>query len=110
MAEPLSLKLYNMQQSNIPLLSTRMLDDMLLARAAENYLIIDCIPFIETKHLESEILQQHLQALAGEPVTAVFTSMNAVNAVASQLPVVPHWRIFCTGGLTKEYVIKYFGE
>jgi uroporphyrinogen-III synthase len=99
-----------MQQSNIPLLSTRMLDDMLLARAAENYLIIDCIPFIETRHLESEILQQHLQALAGEPVTAVFTSMNAVNAVASQLPVVPHWRIFCTGGLTKEYVIKYFGE
>ncbi len=48
--------------------------------------------------------------LANETITAVFTSMNAVNAVASQLPQVPQWEIFCTGGITKEYVIKYFGE
>jgi uroporphyrinogen-III synthase len=36
--------------------------------------------------------------------------MNAVSAVASQLPQVTEWKIFCTGGITKEYVIKYFGE
>ncbi|TKK64934.1 uroporphyrinogen-III synthase [Ilyomonas limi] len=99
-----------MQQSNIHLLSTRMLDDALVRRASENHLEIECISFIETKHLQSEALQQRLQILANEPVIAVFTSMNAVNAVASQLPVVPHWKIFCTGGITKEYVIKYFGE
>lgn len=110
MAAPPLLKPYNMQQSNTQLLSTRMLDDMLIRRAAENYLHIDCISFIETKHLQSEAVQQHLQALANEPVVAVFTSMNAVHAVVSQLTVAPHWKVFCTGGITKEYVIKYFGE
>ena len=99
-----------MQQSNIHLLSTRMLDDTLVNRAAESNLIVECITFIETKHLESEALQQQLQALANESLTAVFTSMNAVNAVASQLSVVPQWKVFCTGGITKEYAIKYFGE
>jgi uroporphyrinogen-III synthase len=99
-----------MQQSNIYLLSTRVLDDMLISRAVESNLTIECVSFIETKHLQSEALQQHLQALADESVTAVFTSMNAVNAVASQLPQIPQWKIFCTGGITKEYVIKYFGE
>ena len=99
-----------MQQNNIPLLSTRMLDDTLIRRAAENHLIVECVSFIETLHLQSEALQHRLQALAEEPVTVVFTSMNAVNAVATQLAVVPQWKIFCTGGITKEYVIKYFGE
>lgn len=99
-----------MQQSNIHLLSTRMLDDALIAKAADNHLTIECVSFIETKHLESDALQERLEALANEHVTAVFTSMNAVNAVATQLPVLPSWKIFCTGGITKEYVIKYFGE
>lgn len=87
-----------------------MLDDTLIKRAAECQLTIECVSFIETKHLQSETLQHRLQDLATEPVTAVFTSMNAVNAVALQLPQVPGWKIFCTGGITKEYVIKYFGE
>lgn len=99
-----------MQKSNIHLLSTRMLDDTLITRAAENNLTIECVSFIETKHLQNDVLQQQLQALADEPVTAVFTSMNAVNAVAEQLHQVPNWKIFCTGGITKEYAIKYFGE
>ncbi len=99
-----------MQQSNIYLLSTRVLDDTLIRRAEESNITLDCVSFIETKHLQSEALQQQLQSLANETITAVFTSMNAVNAVASQLPQVPQWKIFCTGGITKEYVIKYFGE
>lgn len=99
-----------MQQSNKTLLSTRMLDDLLVKRAADNHLALDCVSFIETKHLQSDTLQQRLQVLANEPLTVVFTSMNAVNAVASQLTVVPDWQVFCTGGITKEYVIKYFGE
>jgi uroporphyrinogen-III synthase len=99
-----------MQQSNIHLLSTRVLDDTLIRRAEESNITLECVSFIETKHLQSDALQQQLQSLADETVTAVFTSMNAVNAVASQLPVVPQWKIFCTGGVTKEYVIKYFGE
>jgi len=99
-----------MQQSNTCLLSTRVLDDTLINRAAESNLSIECVSFIETRHLQSEALQQQLQDLAGEPVTAIFTSMNAVNAVAAQISNVPHWKIFCTGGVTKEYVIKYFGE
>ena len=93
-----------MQQPNIHLLSTRVLDDTLIKRAAENHLTIECVSFIETKHLQSEALQQRLQSLANEPITAVFTSMNAVNAVATQLSQVPQWKIFCTGGITFAYV------
>jgi uroporphyrinogen-III synthase len=99
-----------MQQDNVQLLSTRVLDDMLIRKAAEGHLTIECVSFIETKHLHSEALQQRLQYLANEPVIAIFTSQNAVNAVALQLSVIPQWKIFCTGGTTKEYVIKYFGE
>ena len=76
-----------MQQVNIQLLSTRVLDDTLIRRAEESNLTIECVSFIETKHLQSEALQQRLQSLANESITAVFTSMNAVNAVASQLSV-----------------------
>lgn len=87
-----------------------MLDDALVQRGANNHIVIECVSFIETEYLPGEALQQRLHALAKEALTVVFTSMNAVSAVASQLPQVPQWKIFCTGGITKEYVIKYFGE
>src|SRR6478609_4319453 len=110
MAVSLSWKPYNMQQDNVQLLSTRLLDDTLIRKAAEGNLTIECVSFVETKHIHSEALQDRLQSLAKESVIAIFTSQNAVNAVASQLSVIPQWKIFCTGGTTKEYVIKYFGE
>lgn len=99
-----------MQDSNIPVLCTRLLDDNLVGKAAEGNIALDCVSFIETKQLQNDTLEQQVQALSKETITAVFTSMNAVHAVATQLPVVPEWKIFCTGGVTKEYVIKYFGE
>ena len=99
-----------MPQNNIQLLSTRMLDNTLVKRAAANLLDIECVSFIDNKPLHSEAMQTRIQALANETITAVFTSQNAVNAIAAQLSQMPQWTVFCTGGVTKEYAIKYFGE
>ncbi len=91
------------------LLSTRMLDEKLVARAAANHLKIDSIAFIKTTPLQSISLAEQLQTLGRQSLTVVFTSSNAVSAVAAQITLVPDWKIFCTGGSTKENAIKYFG-
>ena len=46
-----------------------------------------------------------------EIATVVFTSMNAVEAVAAHLnDYIPDWKIYCIGNTTKKLVEKYFGE
>src|SRR6185369_9706401 len=43
-------------------------------------------------------------------ITAVFTSINAVEAVSKFISTKTSWKIFCTGGTTKKMVKKIFGE
>lgn len=97
-------------QNKIHILSTRLLDETLTAKAAEYNLLIDSVSFIETKYLQDDVLTAQLHTLGAQELIAVFTSMNAVNAVAEKLVAPPHWKIYCTGGITKEYAIKFFGE
>ena len=99
-----------MQSDKIQILSTRLLDEAITAKACDYNIHIDAIPFINTQHLYSDDLNLRLQALSKENICTVFTSINAVSAVAEQLSDIPVWKIFCTGGKTKEYVIKSFGE
>lgn len=99
-----------MPDTKIHILSTRSLDAALISRVAGNNYAVDAIPFIETMPLQTEESATTIQELGLERCIVVFTSMNAVSAVATQLSSVPKWKIFCTGGVTKEYVVKYFGE
>ena len=92
------------------ILCTRVLDAMLTYKAANRGIIIDEIVFVETEPVISENIIQQIKTLAAKKITAVFTSMNAVDAVTTQLKNIPDWYIFCVGGATKETIFNFFGE
>ena len=100
-----------MQPNKIPILCTRPLSPQLVALAEENGLQINIVPFIRTESIKSEELTTRIRYFSSQPVTAVFTSMNAAESVTSQLNgVKPEWRIFCLGNTTRKTLIDYFGE
>ncbi len=99
-----------MQSDKIHILSTRGLDESVLTRAADMNIEIDSTTFIHTKPLDSDELTAQLQELATQSLCVVFTSTNAVISVAEQINKPVNWKIFCTGGKTKEFVISAFGE
>ncbi|MBY0348399.1 MAG: hypothetical protein GTN67_11255 [Hydrotalea flava] len=98
------------KNSTIPILCTRPLDPIIIINANTRGITIDCIPFIETSPIINELITQTIHELAEKKITALFTSMNAVDAVTAQLPQVPKWDIYCLGGITKEKIIQFFGE
>lgn len=96
-------------QTKIRLLSTRSLDENTIAKAADANIHIRSVSFIHTQPIVSEDLKNKLQQLAAQPLCAVFTSTNAVDAVA-EMGQKQTWEIFCVSGKTKEHVVQAFGE
>src|SRR6202000_3203669 len=86
----------------------------LLEQAAGKGIWIDTLPFITTQPLTDTALRLRIQDLSRSSLTAVFTSMNAVEAVAECLKSTttarPDWRIFCIGSATSQLVRMHFGE
>jgi uroporphyrinogen-III synthase len=98
-------------QNNINILCTRPLPPSLLAEAGKEGITIDELSFIETTPIQSIEVQQEIEQAALQITTVVFTSMNAVDAVANYLDNPPTgWSIYCIGTTTNELVKKYFGE
>ena len=98
-------------QNNISILCTRPLSKSLVESAKQKGIIIDEISFIETEVVESIEVQQKIEQAATKITTVIFTSMNAVEAVAGYLDGQPvDWRIYCMGTTTNQLVKKYFGE
>jgi uroporphyrinogen-III synthase len=99
-----------MVENKIEILCTRPLDNLLIYKATNSGINIDIVSFVETEpDISPEVIQQ-VQSYGLKKATVVFTSMNAVDAVTSQLSFVPDWRIYCVGGITKETVFNFFGE
>ena len=103
-------KQYAMQKNKVSILCTRSLQDQLIQKAAACNIEIDAVPFIETAAVNTPQIIQQIQAFALQKIVAVFTSINAVEAVIKHLPAIPDWRIFCLGGITKELAYNFFGE
>lgn len=99
-----------MPLNKIQILSTRHFADGNVAKATDQNIVVDTIPFINVQPLVSDELKSDLQQLATQQIAVVFTSSNAVEAVANEVGSATRWKIFCTGGKTKECVIQYFGE
>ena len=99
-----------MAENKIEILCTRPLDNMLIYKATNSGINMDIISFVETEPVISPEVIQQIQSYGLKKATVVFTSMNAVDAVTSQLTSVPDWRIYCVGGITKETVFNFFGE
>lgn len=83
-----------------------------MVSAAEKMgIFIEESPFIETEPIQSIEVQQEIEQALIKMATVVFTSMNAVEAVAFyQDEIKPDWDIYCIGTTTNSLVKKYFGE
>jgi uroporphyrinogen-III synthase len=93
------------------LLSTRPLDDETIEEAAERRVKIDCISFIDTEPIQTIDVQQEVETALLQSATVVFTSMNAVDAVAGFMQEdQPEWSIYCMGNTTRQLVKEYFGD
>ena len=98
-------------QNNICILCTRPLKERLVQEALQEGISIDEMSFIETEAVQSIEVQQEIEQAAKKIATVVFTSMNAVEAVADYLDgQTVEWRIYCMGTTTNQLVKKYFGE
>ena len=97
-------------QNKIQILSTRPVGEKLINEAAKNDITIDEISFIKTEEIVDAAIESQIKKLSGQDITAVFTSMNAVDAVAKFIKNKPEWKIFCIGNTTKELVKEFFGE
>jgi len=100
-----------MQQNKFTILSTRPLPEAQLEKAAGKNILIDVIPFIQTTSLVSDELKENIASLSNQFLTAVFTSMNAVEAVGNYLHgKKTNWKVFCIGSSTKKIITEVFSE
>jgi len=92
------------------ILSTRPLEAVLIGQAAEKDITINALPFIATEPIKDEVLSRQVRSLGDLTLTAVFTSMNAVEAVVEMLGTTKAacWKIFCIGAATGRAVSHHF--
>jgi uroporphyrinogen-III synthase len=87
------------------------LDQSLVEEARRNNLEIDIMSFIETTPVRDIVLEKEIENALHQTAVVVFTSMNAVDAVASRLKEQkPDWKIFCIGYTTRQLAENYFGK
>jgi uroporphyrinogen-III synthase len=99
-----------MGENKVSLLCTRPLPEHLVEKALENNLQIDVIPFIQIEPITDGQTIGKIQSYLSKKITAIFTSSNAVEALSPYLTEKPDWDIYCIGGVTKESVVRLFGE
>ncbi len=98
-------------QNRIQILSTRPIDPDQINASKELGIDIDCISFIETTAIENNELTKKIKGLLESKATVVFTSMNAIDVVATHLSTTkPDWRIYCMGVTSNQLIKQYFGE
>jgi uroporphyrinogen-III synthase len=98
---------FAMEQNNINILCTRPLNTFLVEDAKAAGIVIDEISFIETEPIQTIEVQQEIEQALLLSATVVFTSMNAVDAVAAwQYEQQPDWNIYCIGTTTKKLVAE----
>jgi uroporphyrinogen-III synthase len=98
-------------QNRISILCTRPLNESLIDEAMQAGIDIEELSFIETESIQSITVQQEIEQALLQSATVVFTSMNAVEAVAFyQEETQPDWDIYCIGTTTNKLVASYFGH
>ena len=98
-----------MESSKKYLLSTRPLPKAVVEEGAKKGVIIEELSFIATAPIHDEELFSRIKTLASEKHTVVFTSMNAVEAVAEQIETSPEWKIYSIGSTTRKLIEEKFG-
>lgn len=81
-----------------------------IAVAAENGIELDIAAFISIEYEDEAIIRSQVLPLAAEKINAVFTSKNAMRAVANALGGEQvNWRFFCFGNKTAKAVKTLLG-
>jgi uroporphyrinogen-III synthase len=93
-----------MQETKRYILCTRPLAKDIVLQAARQNVVIEELSFIDTHPIETKEVTDRVKALAGENCTVVFTSMNAVEAVAAQVKLGVSWKVYCIGNTTKKLI------
>ena len=94
----------------IQILCTKAVDDVLISEASDSNISIDILSFIDTEPIETVEVQQEINHALLLQADVVFTSMNAVEAVADLMyEDVPRWNIYCIANATAELVKETFG-
>ena len=99
-----------MPKNKIHILSTGLIGKVLVKKAALQNIIVDEKEFIKTEVISDKGTTEKIKSLLNGNITAVFTSMNAVEAVGKLVTTKPSWKIFSIGNTTKNLIIKYFGK
>lgn len=100
-----------MALNKINILSTRPVPDTLIEEAITKGIAIDTLSFIDTEAIATIEVQQEIEQALLQSATVIFTSMTAVESVASYLEEMqPDWTIFTMGTTSQQLVKKYFGE
>ena len=99
-----------MESSKKYLLSTRPLPKSVVEEGAKKHVVIEELSFIATKPVRDENLSQKIKTLAAEKHVVVFTSMNAVEAVADQIDSIPGWKIYSIGNTTSKLIEEAWGK
>ena len=102
-----------MQDKIIHILSTRPLNEAMIANAAKENVVLETAPFICVQKMISTETANKIKELAVSKATIVFTSMNAVEMVTeiiSPMNVIPDWEIYCMGGTTLSLVKNSWPE
>jgi uroporphyrinogen-III synthase len=105
-----------MATPSIYLLSTAALPPELVEEAAQKGMMLEAEAYISIEPVADEALGTRIRELGRQPLTAIFTSTNAVEAVkrwtgsGAAAAGAPDWRIFCIEGATRRAVADYFGE
>lgn len=92
------------------ILSTSLLDDYIINNARSQRVEIDAIPFIHVSVIADDNVQQEIALLKQANITAVFTSANAVKAIAAAQGKKPDWMIYCIGNATKNELLTVVND
>ncbi len=96
---------------NTYILSTAELDQALVNNAMAHGIELDAVSFIHVEPVRDHNLKEELDDLCKMPLTAVFTSANALSAMDEVLKNgKPEWNVYCIGNATKKTVLQYFDE
>jgi uroporphyrinogen-III synthase len=97
-----------MQLTNINILSTRPIDITLIRNAADQHVSIDVVSFIDIEFIPIKNITDSIEFFLNKKITAVLTSMNAVESLLRLKLSEIEWDIYCIGNTTVELIKANF--
>lgn len=97
--------------NNPSILITAKIDKFLLNEIISKEFEVDVIPFIQTEIIQSEKVRKQIENILQLNATVVFTSKNAIEAIAEYIQNKKFtWKIYCIGNTTGLFTEKLFNK